>query len=186
MRQDQRAWEELLRESESRLRTLLFFRLKSDHRSHMDPDDLLQEVWVQAAIKIDQFEYQGKGSLQRWLAGILRNKVLQASEKAGRSPFPESSLAPSESAELGGFFDALSQTQPAVSSNAQRRESEKIVRDILQDLAPKHRDTLLLFLYEGMTGPEAAAELQLSVSGFYQRFHKALELVSARLPKEAM
>ncbi|NQU49666.1 MAG: sigma-70 family RNA polymerase sigma factor [Planctomycetes bacterium] len=177
----ERGWFDLLARCESRLRTLLHFRLPDAVRATIDEDDLLQEVWIGAAHKIHEFEYRGSGTLQRWLASILRNKLLHAGRKAKRLPFPEAAMSGSANSEQIGLFEALSRSQPGVSHDERRRETEKQVRGVLYELPPELREAILLKVYEGLSGKEAAHQLGITEGAFSKRFHKALDRVSIKL-----
>jgi RNA polymerase sigma factor (sigma-70 family) len=168
------SWETLLRRAESRLRVLASFR----GRQH-DADDLLQEVWIEALASLGRFEYRGPGSLQRWLSGILRNKLREDARRAGRAlPAPaasEAALAPQ------GLFEALRASQPGVSTDAGRREAEERVRAVLEGLPADDREAILLRLYEGLTVREAGARLGVDPSTVSVRMQRALERCAARL-----
>lgn len=181
----ERGWFDLLARCESRLRTLIHFRLSPAVRATVDEDDLLQEVWIGAAHKIHEFEYRGTGTLQRWLASILRNKLMHAGRKAKRLPFPETALASSANSEQSGLLDALSRSQPGVSHDARRRELEGQVREVLEELAPELREAVLLKVYEGLSGKESAEQLGITEGAFSKRFHKALDKVSIKLKQRS-
>jgi RNA polymerase sigma-70 factor, ECF subfamily len=175
-----RAWTALLKRCESRLRILAKFRLGARGEAVVEVDDLLQEVWIEAARKIDSFEDRGSGSLQRWLAAILNHKALHVGRKAKRVPFPESSLA-GVTPENQNLFQSLSQTQPGVSQNLHREDAERQVHGALADLSDKQREAILLKVYEGLSGREAAERLGLSETGFSKRFRTALDIIGRRL-----
>jgi RNA polymerase sigma factor (sigma-70 family) len=177
----EQGWPDLLERCESRLRTLMHFRLGPSVRATIDEDDLLQEVWIEAALKIHDFEYRGPGSLQRWLAEILRYKILHAGRKSKRIPFPEASLNSKDAASPAGLFNALSRTQPGASQRSQRRETVQQVLAVLSELPEELRECILLKVYEGLSGREAAQKLGLTEGGFSKRFHKALSAVSVRM-----
>jgi len=181
----ERGWFDLLQRCESRLRTLIHLRLPASVRATVDEDDLLQEVWIGAAHKIHEFEYRGTGTLQRWLASILRNKLMHAGRKAKRLPFPETSLAPVANPEQSGLFDALSRSQPGVSHDARQRELENEVREVLEELQPELREAVLLKVYEGLSGKESAEQLGITEGAFSKRFHKALDKVSIKMKQRS-
>ena len=183
--QAERGWFDLLQRCESRLRTLIHFLLPASVRATVDEDDLLQEVWIGAAHKIHEFEYRGTGTLQRWLASILRNKLMHAGRKAKRLPFPETSLAPAANSEQSGLFDALSRSQPGVSHDARQRELETEVREVLGELPPELREAVLLKVYEGLSGKESAEQLGITEGAFSKRFHKALDKVSIKMKQRS-
>jgi len=181
------AWSQLLERCESNLRMLVRFRWSSTEPRHKsdDEDDLLQELWKQALVEIDRFEYRGPGSLQRWLATLLRFQVLSARKVEKRRPLTESELPrPEAGTQEAGLFDALLRSQQGVSRDQRRREREDAVAEVLASLPEESREAILLSVYEGNKGEEAAAQLEISASAFSKRLRKALELVRQRLPRD--
>ncbi len=178
-----KAWIEILQRCESRLRVLAYCRLNDRTRGTVDIDDLLQEVWVAAAHKIHEFEDRGPGSLQRWLAAILNFKLLHADRKAKRVPFPESAMRAMDD-DAVGLFAGLSRTQPGVSQNLRNRELEQKVQAAVAKLPDELREAVLLKVYEGLTGREAAEKLGLSETGFSKRFRTALDRIRLTLKQD--
>ncbi len=179
------AWPELLARCESRLRTLLHFRSRERLRSGLEVEDLLQEAWLVAAEKIDEFEYRGPGSLQRWLVAILRFRLLHEQRRGARRPLPEAALRSQAAPGQTGLFDALARSQPGVSADLRQRESEEQVRGALEQLPEELREPVLLKVYEGLSSREAAERMGLSESAFSKRFHKALRKVGRQLKGSA-
>ena len=175
-----RAWTDLLQRCEARLRVLARFRMHPKLRGAMEIDDILQEVWIEAARHIHEFEDRGPGSLQRWLARILHYKLLRASRDAARVPFPEAALGNSTDTQRDLFL-GLSRTQPGVSQDLRRNEAVETVQAALSELPPDLREAILLRVYEGWTGAEAAERLGLTESGFSKRFKRALERIASKL-----
>lgn len=170
-----RAWAELLQRTEQKLRVLLHFRMTPRMRAFFDEDDLLQETWLEAARKIHTFEHRGPGSLQRWMAEILRNKLLHAARSSGRLPAPASGWPAATSAALPGFLEALEKSQPGVSRDARQQEAAARVRLVLERLPEPEREAVLMKLYEGLTGREAAARAGVDESTISVRFKRALQ-----------
>jgi RNA polymerase sigma-70 factor (ECF subfamily) len=171
----------LIDHAESRLRVLLHFRMHARLRAVCDPDDLLQEVWSEAARRLDRFEYRGPGSFHRWLAGILSNKLLHAARALPRVPSPETDATEQKSSGESGLFAALARTRSGVSRDAKRREREGRVRAVLEGLPEPFRRAILLRFYEGLSGREAALVERIDESTMSVRFEKALRACAARL-----
>lgn len=169
----------LLERAESRLRVLLHFKMRGALRAALDPEDLLQEVWSEAARSLRRFEYRGPGSFHRWLAGILSNKLLHAARGLPRVPTPETDALRPESHE--SLFAALAKTRSGVSRDARKREAEERVRSVLEALPEPLRRAILLRFYEGLTGREAALVEGIDESTLSARFEKALAICAARL-----
>jgi RNA polymerase sigma factor (sigma-70 family) len=180
------AWAELVARTESKLRVLAHFRAP---RGTWTAEDLFQETWSQALSSFDRFEYRGSGSLQAWLAGILRNKALEARRIDRASTAIESK--PASRREIAGrgsreLFDALACSRSSVSGSAKRRELEARVRAVLESLADDEREAILLRVYEGLTFQEAARRVGVDPTTMHYRFERALEACSARLREFAM
>ena len=172
-------WGELLRRVESRIRVLAHFRMGRRIGAAYDVDDLVQEVWAEAVRSFERFEYRGPGSLQRWLAGILRMKILHAGRSLHRVPPPASSkrgaLPPL------GLREALEHTATGVSHRERRRELETKVSEALAKLPAVEREAILLKLYEGLSGREAAAQIGVDESTVSLRFKRGLERCAREL-----
>lgn len=179
------AWSQLLRRSESKLRVLLHFRMPDHVRLVCDEDDLLQEVWAEAARNLERFEHRGPGSLHRWLAAILQNKLLHASRSSTRQPASVSDVGDLPGSRTGpwppGLLEALETTQPGVSQDARRRELEERVRRVLERLPEEQRRAVLFKVYEGLSGREAALREGVDESTISVRFRKALETCARSL-----
>ena len=188
-RRSEEGWAELLQKVESRLRVLIRFRMSTRTRGRFDPDDLCQEVFIEAIKRIGDFEYRGPGSLQRWLATILRYKLMHADRSAGRlaTPYsevrrPDDSEAPTEVPE--GLVVALESAPTTASRDLRRADQERKVAEVLESLDEPDREVILLKHYEGLTGREAAERLGVAESTVSVRYKRALEKCAKRLPKE--
>lgn len=178
------AWVQLLERCESNMRMLLRFRWAGPKLKAQDEDDLLQQLWQKAIQSLTNFEYRGRGSLQRWLATLLRYEVLSARHVSNKRPLHESDITPTPSGENNALFDALVRTQQGASQDLRRREREEAVAEVLASLPEISREAILLKIYEGLSGEEAAQRLGISGKGFSKRLHKALEMVRLRLRKD--
>jgi len=182
-------WAELLQKVESRLRVLIRFRMSSRTRGRFDADDLCQEVFIEAIKRINEFEYRGPGSLQRWLATILRYKLMHADRSASRLATPYSEIKhPDDSAESAevpeGLVVALRTAPTTVSKDLRRTDQERKVAEVLESLEDVDREVILLKHYEGLSGREVAERLEVDESTVSVRYKRALERCAKRLPKE--
>lgn len=168
---------------ECRLRVWLHFHMDASLQAAVDPEDLLQELWSEIACHLDRFEYRGPGSLQRWMAGILRNKLLHAARKNRRRPIPFSALA--TDGELAppqqAIRHALVQSQSGVSRPARLQEMEQQIRACLQKLPEGERQVLLCRLFEGLTGVETAERLAIDPSTVSVRMKRAIAACARHL-----
>lgn len=172
-------WELLLRRVESRLRVLLHFKLSGLVRGTCEPDDVLQEVWIEAHRKVSEFEYRGPGSLQRWMARILERKLVDQGRTALRVAIPASVAFEGTSDPChepsAGLAAGLAGQQPGVTTTARQRELEARVREVLEELPPADRESILLRLYMGLTFEEIGERLRVDPSTASKRFQRAIE-----------
>lgn len=180
--QSEGGWSELLAQVEQSLRILLHFRLTPPDRRLCDEDDLLQEVWLEARCHLNRFQYQGPGSLQRWMAAILLHKLSRLRRDPRRrtlrrSDIPETADTPGPN----GLFTALEKSQPGVSKGAREAEMVEKVKIVLGQMEEGLREIILLRLYEGASGKEIAVRLKLDPSTVTRRYQKALDSCAVKL-----
>jgi RNA polymerase sigma factor (sigma-70 family) len=178
------AWPLVLARVEGKLRVLLRFRMSAAVRSRLDEDDVIQDVFVEFIQGLDRFEYRGPGSLQRWLATILLRRLSDVAKGTARTPVTLSDAARACSDETRTRWGALLAAASSSGDVARRsndRELVERVRSVLASLSDTHREALLLKLYEGLTGREAAERLGIDESTFSVRFHGALGRCAAQL-----
>jgi RNA polymerase sigma factor (sigma-70 family) len=130
--------------------------------------DVAQETFLQA--------WRGLGglrdatSLGPWLCGIARNLSNDANRREARRAAASPPGAPEPASPLGAPHDTAS-----------TREEQEIVWRALQDLAPAHREVLLLFYWEDQSISRIAETLGLSDDAARQRLSRARRLLRAEL-----
>src|SRR5688500_15661462 len=77
-RGDAAAWGELLTEHEERLGRMIAFRIHPRLRNRIDPSDILQEAYLQAAAHREDYFRLSEVPLFLWLRGIVINKLLES------------------------------------------------------------------------------------------------------------
>jgi len=80
---------------------------------------------------------------------------------------------------------SLQSTATSASGHARRRELEEQVRSVLLRLSEAERETLLLRLFEGLSGRAAARRLGVDESTVSMRFKRALETCAVHLREHA-
>jgi DNA-directed RNA polymerase specialized sigma24 family protein len=73
---DQQSIRRLLVIYHPRLRARLLRQMDATMRSKIEPEDILQQVYLETFRAIGQFEYQGKDSFLRWMYAILDRKLI--------------------------------------------------------------------------------------------------------------
>ena len=124
-----------------------------------EPDDLAQTTFREATRDLKNYEYRGEGSLVRWLAQILQNKIRDKAEyysagkrDAGRERGME--VAPDNDADSLKTLEPPSQDL-SVTSQVARGENFEYLRKALDELTPEHRQAITLVFFEGRQLREA-------------------------------
>jgi RNA polymerase sigma-70 factor (ECF subfamily) len=134
-----------------------------------DAEDILQDAFVRAFEKLDQF--QGESSFYTWiyriavnlaLSGHRRRRVRFATPRPGRRPPVCRGLHP---------VDESVEADPAV--HLERAERERIVEAALNRLGPEHRAVVVLKDFDGRRYEEISAILDIPVGTVRSRLHRA-------------
>lgn len=171
----------MVERSDSMLRVLARFRAAQLGLTRSDIDDILQEVWLEASGQLDRFEYRGRGSLQRWLAAILRFKLLEAAAHQRRGK--GRTMLDLRWYDAQGGFLHHQDSRHRTSRPARRQEAEDAVYRALQRLDDRDRDAILLHIYEGHSQKQAASLSGISADAFRKRFYRALDRLRKFLPE---
>ena len=140
--------------------------------SEADAQDCVQEAFMQAHRRLDQFE--GRASVSSWLHRILVNVALHRIRV--RSRRPEASLD-----ELMPVFDdrgcrirePLGGEPPDAVTLLERADTRAAVRDAIAHLPEQYRQIVVLRDIEGLSTAAAAAELGLTENAAKVRLHRA-------------
>jgi RNA polymerase sigma-70 factor (ECF subfamily) len=125
-------------------------------------DDLVQEVFLAAWRKLK--DLREPAAFGAWIVMIARNRVADFYRDRA------------ESAEL-------SEDHAGIGSGTPARMDAMIVLRVIQALPEAYRETLVLRLVEGMTGPEIAERTGLSHGSVRVNLHRGMELLRTALRK---
>jgi len=127
-------------------------------------DDLVQDVFMTALRRLSTL--RDIRSFGAWLAAIARNL---ASDHYRRST-PEDQLT-----------DDASDTE----NRAEDQNEAAAILEAVRSLPDAYRETLILRLVEGMTGPEIAARTGLTHGSVRVNLHRGMQLLRAKLSPHA-
>jgi RNA polymerase sigma-70 factor (ECF subfamily) len=133
-----------------------------------DAEDILQDAFVRAYEKLDQF--QGDSSFYTWIYRIAVNLALSGHRRRRvRSAPPPSRLRP---ASRGAHpADESAEADPA--APLERAERERLVRAALDRLGPEHRAVVVLKDFDGRRYEEISEMLDIPVGTVRSRLHRA-------------
>lgn len=136
-----------------------------------EANDLVQDVFLSALRALDRLEDPTR--LGAWLLTIARNRARDALRERGRSipidatAAPEAHAAPHE------------HSAPGAGDETQARA----VLAAIRSLPESYRETLVLRLVEGFTGPEISARTGLTHGSVRVNLHRGMKLLRERLER---
>jgi RNA polymerase sigma-70 factor, ECF subfamily len=138
---------------------------------HADVDDLVQDVFLQALPRLTSLREVSK--FPGWLAAIARNRA---------TDFHRRSKPADEFVEETTEVEADSSTPPTSHSSTEAHAA----LDAILALPESYRETLILRLVEGMSGPEIAARTGLTHGSVRVNLHRGMQQLREILgPKAA-
>jgi RNA polymerase sigma-70 factor, ECF subfamily len=188
-RGDERALAELFSRERDRLWRMVQARLDRRLRGRVDPDDVLQEAYLDATRRLSHFANETSLSFFLWLRLIVGQTLVDVHRRhldaqmrdAGRDVSIARGASPgASSASLAGYLVAHL-TSP--SQAAMRAEMEAQLREAIDSLDPIDREVLILRHFEELTNGEVAQVLAIQVKAASIRYVRALARLKAILAK---
>jgi RNA polymerase sigma-70 factor (ECF subfamily) len=187
MRGDRAAADALFARYRQRLKQMIQLRLHRALSSRVDASDVLQEAYLDAAARLDDFLASDNSSFYLWLRRITYHKIIDVHRRhlgaqardarmeisLHRGPLPCVSSM-SLAAQLLGRF-----TSP--SDAAVKAEMRLAIQKALNQLDELDREVLALRHFEQLTNAQVAAELELEPSTASKRYRRALKRMQETL-----
>jgi len=140
-------------------------------RTSEDAEDAVQQtLW---AVTRSIHAFRRAAAMSTWLFTIVRNYCLRL---VGRERFY---------ADLDVAVPSLSDSRPSAENELVSDELREILAKALSRLTPLHREVILFRDIEGLSAPEAAAALGISVAALKSRLHRAREELRAEVRRLA-
>jgi RNA polymerase sigma-70 factor (ECF subfamily) len=133
-----------------------------------DAEDILQDTFVRAFEKLDQF--QGDSSFYTWIYRIAVNLALSGYRRR-RVRSPHQLKWERQSVSCEDSPDESPEADPTLP--LERAERERIVEDALNKLGPEHRAVVVLKDFDGHRYEEISAILNVPVGTVRSRLHRA-------------
>jgi RNA polymerase sigma-70 factor (ECF subfamily) len=155
---DERAFERLYEQFGRMVHGVLLARVPTDH-----VDDLVQDVFMTAWQRLDQLKEEA--AFGSWLATIARNRARDFHRQR-----PD--------------FVRLDETAPAPASSPTAPLEARRALSAIRTLPDAYRETLVLRLVEGLTGPEIAERTGLTPASVRVNLHRGMTLLRHKLGVE--
>jgi RNA polymerase sigma-70 factor (ECF subfamily) len=146
-------------------------------RDTEDAQDVLQETLFAAARTLGGF--RGASSVSTWLYTIARSFCIKKRRRSKFAPPPEAQLP----LDLGPESEAGRVADPGrgPDDSLAGRQIEAALERAIGELDPMYREVLVLRDVEGLTAPEVAEVLGLTVEAVKSRLHRARVAVREQL-----
>jgi RNA polymerase sigma-70 factor (ECF subfamily) len=178
---DRGAIVELLEHYRPRLRRMVALRLDARLRGRVDASDVIQEGYLDAIRRLDEFARDPAVPFYIWLRFLVGQRVQEQHRRHLDTPgrdvgrevsiyrgaMPGASTGALAARLLGKLTDPL--------QAALRAERKARLQEALNGMDPLDREILVLRHYEQMTNGDAAAALGLSFKAASKRYTRALD-----------
>jgi RNA polymerase sigma-70 factor (ECF subfamily) len=148
--------------------------------SPQDAEEVAQDALWTAARKISTFK--GESAFGSWLYRITANAAymkLRARKSKGREVALEDVIPSFD--EEGVHFEPMDDWSPRVDEQALQHELRDVLQQAIDDLPPDYRTALVMHDVEGMSNPDIAETLGISLPAVKSRVHRSRLLVRHKL-----
>jgi RNA polymerase sigma-70 factor (ECF subfamily) len=172
---DESAFGALFKKYKPRLAVLIRYKLSESLRDHLEVDDVIQEVFLEASRDILSFSYRSPGSFMSWLSRIADHVIADEARMHSRQKRDagERVLLRSESNPLGP--EPINPITPS-RILLQNEKAERLYAQ-LEALPPDYRDAILMAKVECLSLAEMAARLDRSREAVAVLLSRALRRV---------
>ncbi|MEM7167729.1 MAG: RNA polymerase sigma factor [Planctomycetota bacterium] len=170
---DQAAWNDLYARYHDQLLLAVRCRLGAKLRAHLQSEDVLQSVLLEALDELPRFESRGKGSLRHFLNVLITNKIRDRADTYNAQK------------RRGGvaLTDSILAAVPGFDGNVAYRDAESYeeLERCLEQLPENMRQIIVLRRIEGLSSKEAAAELDTSDAAARKLYSRAMARLIAAM-----
>lgn len=157
-----------------RLLSVIYLRMGPNLRVRMDPEDILQEVAIEAVNSWRTL--QDEQNAGAWLVTLARRKVARIVRDqlgvAARDPRREHAI-PTE-------FPLADRGAGPV-TQADRKDRLSLLEQAMERLSPDHREVILLMKIEGLPGKEVAERMGRTENATHLLLSRALKRLAEEL-----
>lgn len=183
---DEQALADLFSRYREQLRRLVNYRLDDRLQGRVDVSDVLQEVYLDAAQRLDHYRSSPPPSFLLWLRQLTDQRLVEVHRRHfGAQMRDVRREAAGLDSTTGDMMARLIGQFSSPSHQAIRAELEAAVEAALAGMPPADREVLVLRHFEELTNGEVADMLSISktaASNRYVRALKRLESVLSAVP----
>ena len=150
-------------------------------RNRADAEDLTQDTFVRACDKLASLQEPERAVA--WLYRIATNLCYDRFRKASYRKRPQSLDGPGDDPRGPAPIQALADAGPRLDKVLEQKEMSACVQSYLTDLPDTYRAAILLHDLQGLTNPEIAAMLGITLATVKIRLHRARDRLRGVLEK---
>jgi RNA polymerase sigma-70 factor (ECF subfamily) len=168
------------------LRMMLELRMDARLRTRIDPSDVLQETFIEAANRLDDFHNSGMKP-RLWLRYLAQQQLLIAwrrhAKTKSRDVHREARI---DSLSVSGeaLVNMILQSGTTPSQLLIKEESLFRMRNAMEQLDEIDREVLTMRHYEQLSLDETAEVLKISTAAASKRYYRALKRIASLLGNE--
>ena len=150
--------------------------------NEQDAEEVVQDALWTAARKIGMFK--GESAFGSWLYRITANTAYQKlrGRQAKKQEVPWEDLFPTFD-EMGQHVDPVSDWSPKVDEPALQNELREVLASAINDLPDDYRTAFLMHDVEGLSNPEIAESLGISLPAVKSSVHRSRLFLRERLSR---
>ncbi len=184
---DQAAGEGLFSRHRQRLHRVIALRIDGPLRRRIDASDVLQDVYLGASRRLDDYRQRRPCPFFLWLRMIAGERLIVAYRKhlgaqkrdVGREVPLDAHGVPH--VEASSIVIQLQSAITTPSGVAMRRETEQQIRTVLDAMSNEDREVLVLRHFEHLSNRESAHVLGINPSTASTRYVRALKRLQSEL-----
>jgi RNA polymerase sigma-70 factor (ECF subfamily) len=179
---DESAFQQLCRRYESRLSARISNRLSPAILRKTGASDVLQDAYLVAMQRVNEFHPEGDGAFGRWLGKIVEWKIRETVKRYARTEKRSVGREVSRPDRPGSLAFPGAGASP--SQEAMAGELAAAARSAFARLPTDHRKVLELMQRDGLTSEEASRELGRTRGATQKLYERALARLASELGLE--
>jgi len=169
---NEEAFAQLLKRHKSKVYTTIYLIVKDQYIA----EDLLQETFIKAVIKLRSGSYNEEGKFLPWVMRIAHNLAIDYFRRAKRYP----TIIMDDGTSV---FNSLNFSEDSMESIQIKDETHALLRDLIQSLPEPQKEVLLMRHYAEMSFQEIAEATGVSINTALGRMRYALINLRKKLEK---
>jgi RNA polymerase sigma factor (sigma-70 family) len=150
-------------------------------RGKTTPEDILQDVLLEAWNRRETLEWRGLQAFRSWLLTLVDHRIGDAADFFAAQKRGGPGIGGSDNADSVPEGDPIVSTTP--SRLAMFREQAEAMTGALADVPPDCRDVVRMRLFEEISSGQIAGRLGIGESAVRHRFRRGLQVYQAALEK---